>query len=172
MVNPPYETFVDQIIEYKDRALDIIGNSKEVVALLLDDPNVDMDSEEAQSVFDKYLWDYQFVDDTVQEAGAHIMVEASKIEDNGGTIQDFALYVEIAVSKEFVDIDHKKFVGMRGNRIDNLARFIDKQLNGNRDFGIGELKPEDIRPISVPKHFKAVMLTYKPVGFGRRTNGR
>lgn len=168
-IEPPYETYVDQIIEYKEKVIDLLGNCPEIVALILDDPDVDMESDEAAEVFEKYLWDYQYVDETVQTAKAYIMVEAARTGDNNSTIQDFSLFVEIAASSEYVKLDHKKFVGMSGNRIDNLARFVDHCLNGSRDFGIGKLKPKDIRPVSTPKNFRGIMLTYSPVDFGRNT---
>lgn len=164
---PPYNTYVDQLIEYKDRVIDMLGNSPEIVALILDDPDIDMESDEAAKIFTEHLWDYQYVDETVQEAGAHIMVEAARTGDNNSTIQDFSLFIEIVVSKEYIKLNHKKFIGMNGNRLDNLARFVDKCMNGSRDFGIGKLKPKDIRPVSTPKMFRGVMLTYTPVDFGR-----
>ena len=168
-MSPPYDTYVDQLIEYKEKVIDALGNCKEIVALILDNPDIDMESDEAIAVFKNNLWDYQYVDETVQEAGAHIMVEASRTGDNNSTIQDFSLFVEIVVSKEYIKLDHKKFIGMNGNRLDNLARFIDKCLNGSRDFGIGKLKPKNIAPVSTPKMFRGVMLTYTPVDFGRNT---
>ena len=67
-------------------------------------------------------------------------------------------------------LNHKKFLGMNGNRLDNIAKFVDAVLSGSRDFGIGRLKPKDIRPVSVPKMFRAIMLTYEPVDFGRTSH--
>jgi len=167
-MEPPYDTYVDQLIEYKEKVIDLLGNSPEIVALILDNPDIDMESEEALEVF-KYLWDYEYVDETVQAAKAHIMVEASRTGDNNSTLQNFNIFVEVVVSKEYIKLDHKKFIGMNGNRLDNLARFVDKCLNGNSDFGIGKLKPKDIRPVNTPKMFRGVMLTYSPVDFGRNT---
>lgn len=168
-LEPPYETYVDQIIEYKEKAIDLLGNCPEIVALILDNPDVDMESDEAMEVFTNNFWDYEYVDDTAASASAYIMVEAARVGDNNSTIQDFGLFITIAVSKEFIKLDHKKFIGMNGNRLDNLARFVDKCLNGSRDFGIGKLKPQKIQPVSTPKMFRGVTLTYSPVGFGRDT---
>lgn len=168
--SPPYNTYVDQLIEYKEKVISILGSCPEIVALILDDPDVDMESDVAADVIDKHFWDYQYVDETVVEAGTHIMVEASRTGDNGSTIQDFSLFIEIVASKEKVALDHTKFVGMNGNRLDNLARFIDRELNGSREFGIGRLKPKDIRPVAAPKRFRAIMLTYSPVDFGRMSS--
>ena len=95
------------------------------------------------------------------------MVEVSRTGDNNGTLQNFSLFIEVVVSKEMVRLDHKKFVGMNGNRLDNIARFVDACLNGSREFGVGKLKPKDIRPVNTPKMFRGVMLTYTPIGFGR-----
>lgn len=166
-LEPPYETYVDQIIEYKEKVLTALSQSQEIMALLADNPEIDLESEEAEKVIEKCLWDYQYVDETTQSAGAYIMVEAAKTGDNGGTLQEFALYVEIVASTEFVPLNHKKFLGMNGNRLDNIAKFVDAVLSGSRDFGIGRLKPKDIRPVSVPKMFRAIMLTYEPVDFSR-----
>ena len=164
---PPYNTYVDQLITYKDKVIDMLGNCPEIVALILDDPDVDMDSDEAIKVFSDNIWDYQYVDETAQSAKAYIMVEAARTGDNNGTIQDFSLFIEIAVSKEYIKLDPKKFLGMNGNRLDNLARFVDKCMSGSRDFGIGKLQPKDIRPVNTPKMFRGVMLTYTPVDFSR-----
>lgn len=166
-ITPPYKTYVDQIIDYKENVIRALGQCPEIVALMLDDPNVDLESDAARSVFNKYLWDYQYVDDTVQEAGVYIMVEAAQTGNNGNTISDYSLFVEVSVSKSFIDLDHSKFVGMNGNRLDNVVRFVDKVLQGSRDYGIGELHVNDIRPVSTVKQFRSVLLTFNPVDFGR-----
>ena len=111
-LEPPYETYVDQIIGYKEKVLTALSQSQEIMALLADNPEIDLESEEAEKVIEKCSWDYQYVDETTQSAGAYIMVEAAKTGDNGGTLQEFALYVEIVASTEFVPLNHKKFLGI------------------------------------------------------------
>ena len=69
-------TYLDELAEYPAKAIRAIGTSEKIISLILDDPNVDMDSDEADEVFDKYLFDYGYVDSTTTEAGAYICAEA------------------------------------------------------------------------------------------------
>ena len=65
-------------------------------------------------------------------------------------------------SKQFVDLD---FVGVKGNRRDNLAREIDLLLRGSRDFGIGKLELVSAITSPVPKKFTSKLLTFRAVNF-------
>ena len=60
-LEPPYETYVDQIIEYKEKVLTALSQSQEIMALVADNPEIDLESEEAEKVIEKCLWDYQYV---------------------------------------------------------------------------------------------------------------
>ena len=44
-LEPPYETYVDQIIEYKEKVLTALSQSQEIMALLADNPEIDLGSE-------------------------------------------------------------------------------------------------------------------------------
>ena len=51
------KTFLDDLVECPAKALHMIGTDPTVVQLLTDNPNVDMQSDEADEVFDKFLFD-------------------------------------------------------------------------------------------------------------------
>ena len=44
-----------------------------------------------------------------------------------------------------MQLDNKLFSSIRGNRMDNLVRFIDFELRLDRDFGIGKLALKNAR---------------------------
>lgn len=153
-------TFLDQIIDYPQKSLRLIGTDPMVVKLLTDNPNIDLDSDEADEVFDKYLFDYDYVDEIQQDANAYICVEAESDNIQTNTIRDMRLYVTIFCHKQFMKLDHEKFQGISGNRRDNLVRFADHVLNGKNIFGIGQLTLMSVRTVSAPKEYTARELIY------------
>lgn len=162
------KTYLDELVEYPVKALYAIGSTPEVVQLLTNTPSIDMESDEADGVYDKYLFDYGYVDDSIEEAAAYICVEAECTGASSFSIKDMRLYVTVYCHKRFMDIDTSKFPGIVGNRRDNLIRFVDKVLNGKDAFGIGALQLSSARVIPAPTGFTARELTYVVSEFSHR----
>lgn len=154
------DTFLDELVEYPVKALHEIGTDPTVVQLLTDNPQVSMDSEEADEVFEKFLFDYGYVDGTTSETSAYICVEAEVTKSPTDTMQTMKLYVTVICHKQFMRVDTTKFKGMIGNRRDNLVRYTDKLLNGSDIFGIGRLKLISARTVPAPTGFSAREMTY------------
>ena len=119
-----------------------------------------MESEDADEVFEKFLFDYIYVDGTTTEAAAYICVEAETAKSPTPTMQNMKLYVTVICHKQFMKVDATKFKGMIGNRRDNLVRYVDKLLNGSDIFGIGALTLENAHTVAAPTGFAARELTY------------
>ena len=153
-------TFLDNLVEYPVKALHCIGADPTVVKLLTDNPDIDMESKDADEVFEKFLFDYIYVDGTTTEASAYICVEAETVKAPTTTMQNMKLYVTVICHKQFMKVDATKFKGMIGNRRDNLVRYVDKLLNGADIFGIGALTLENAHTVAAPTGFTARELTY------------
>ena len=67
-------THQDQLVDYNQRICNKILASKEIMALIANDPNLDLDSPNAAE-WEEHVIDHAWVDDTVQEAGAFITVD-------------------------------------------------------------------------------------------------
>lgn len=132
------------------------------MSLLLNKQDVDMNSQEVYQAESAYFFDFDYIDDTVLEANAYIMVDADMIKLSSPAMKEISIYVQIVCSKQFVDLD---FVGVKGNRRDNLAREIDLLLRGSRDFGIGKLELVSAITSPVPKKFTSKLLTFRAVNF-------
>ena len=156
---------MDELVEYPVKVLQKIGTDKTVVSLLTDNPDIDMQSEEADEVFNKYLFNYGYVDDTTSETAAYICVESDLSRFISPAMQEMKIYVTIICHKQFMNIDTSKFQGMVGNRRDNLARYSDNLLNGSEVFGIGKLTLSSARTISAPTGFAARELIYEVPDF-------
>lgn len=161
-------TPLDELVEYPVKALHVIGTDPTVVQLLTDKPDIDMNSEEADAVFDKFLFDYGYVDTTTSENAAYICVEAEAQKSVTSTMQDMRLYVTIMCHKQFMKMDAAKFKGLMGNRRDNLVRYTDKLLNGADIFGIGGLTLVSARTVPAPTGFSAREMTYIVPDFRKR----
>ena len=159
------KTYLDELVEYPLKALHQIGTNPTIVQLLTNNPNIDMDSDEADSVFDKYLFDYAYVDSTTTQAEAYICVEAEVPSVQSYTIKDMKLFVTVFCHKQYMSLDPDKFDKFSGNRRDNLARYIDVLLNGSNIFGIGQLTLLNVRVVNAPSGFTARELIYQVPDF-------
>lgn len=161
------KTYLDDLIGYKHRIIYDLASSHDVVGLLLDDPQINMDSDAAYEVVGNNIYDFDYVDKSIQRNDAYIMVEAEMANPTSGSMARWWLYVQVVCAKEYNPLDPKKFKGVVGNRRDNLARQIDRLINGREDIGIGHIELANAGPAPVPDTFTSVMLTYEIQDFRR-----
>lgn len=159
-------THLDELINYSSQIITALSNSPEIVGLMLDKSPADVTEADMDAAREQ-MYDFDYIDETVQTAGAFIMVDVDMIAAPTGSIKTLEAYVQIAVSKTYVKLNAKKFKGMRGNRRDNLARQIDLLVNGSRDFGIGKLQLVSARTANVPSSFTSKLLTYRSEDFAK-----
>lgn len=161
------QTHIDDLIDFSSDVINKLINSKEVVGLIVDKNDPDLFGEDGENARD-HMFDYDYIDETVLQAGAYIMVDVDMTEASSGSINDLEIYVQIVVSKKYMNLDPKKFAGIKGNRRDNLARQVDLLLNGSRDFGVGRLQLASARTASVPQAFTSKMLVYRIPDFSKK----
>ena len=165
-------THLDEIIKYKDTIINTIGLSKEVVALLTDNPLIDMDSKAAYDVFDNNLFDYDYVNGVQTADTPLVMVDVEIPSVPTDTIKDLYVFVQVAVPKLQMKLDGTKFKGVKGNRKDNLLRQIDLLLNNKDGLGVGCLNLAGVGVAAVPNTYTSTLLTYSISDFARdRTVG-
>lgn len=154
-------------IEYKSSVITRLCSSQPLLGLLADDPGLDIDSDRAYRVTDECIFDFNYIDRTVERSDAFIMIDADMIAPTSGTMNEWDLYVQVVCHKGFVALDSKKFKGIRGNRTDNIICQIDQLLNGTRIFGIGRLTLQSCTVAVVPDSFTSKLLTYRVEEFRR-----
>lgn len=154
------KTYLDALVEFPVKVLDRIGNDKTVVSLLTDNPDIDMDGDEANDIFGKNLFDYGYVDGTQIDSSAYICVEAEMPRISTVAMQNIVLYVTVICHKNYMKLDPKKFPGLSGNRRENLSRYVDKLLNCSNFLGIGRISLSSIRTIPTPSGFSGRELIY------------
>ena len=160
-------TFLDDLIDMKHEVIRAISQDQNVVGLLLNDPNVDMESDSAYNIVETNIYDFDYVDHSVERSDAYIMVDSEMVSAASGSINKWYLYVQVVCEKAYNPLSHKIFKGVKGNRRDNLVRSIDVLLNGSHDYGIGKLDLISAGPATVPDSFTSFMLTYEIHEFRR-----
>lgn len=159
------KTFLDQLVEYPAKVIRKISEDKYCVALLVNKGINEITEDDIDDVLDNKLFDYQYVDDTTQEAGAYVWVDAEVNGVDNTRIKGMRVYVTIACHKSMMKLDRKKFAGMLGNRKDNLVRYIDKLLNNSEIMGIGALKLCSVKTLSSISGFTIREITYEVPDF-------
>ena len=71
------------------------------------------------------------------------------------------LYVNVVLSKEYMELSPKLFKGYKGSRRDNIAMRAHELLDDNNEFGIGGLKLISATIGNVPTGYTSRILTYK-----------
>lgn len=160
------ETHLDDLINFSSTVISVLAQSPEIVGLMVDKAPEDV-TEEDMDRARQFMYDFDYIDETVQSAGSFIMVDADMVALPTDTVMDMEIYVQVAVSKTVMELDGKIFKGVRGNRRDNLARQIDLALRGSRDYGIGPLQLVSARTANVPSAFTSKMLTYRSPDFAK-----
>ncbi len=153
-----------QLTEFPAKIIQAVGCDETIVQLLTNDPDVDMDSEEADSVFDKYLFDYLYVDETTDESEAYICVETELERSPSPTISDMRIYVDVICHKNYMHLTSDRFPAVMGNRRENLCKNIVRVLADkavSMKFGIGALDLVSIKTIPSPAGFVARELIYE-----------
>ena len=139
-----------------------LSEDKYCLGLLLNKGFNTISEEDSDKALDELLYDYQYIDDTTQEAIAYIWVEIDVDRVENKQIKGVRLYVTVACHKNYMKLNGSTFPGVVGNRRDNLVRYVDKLLN-NTTFvgGIGALSLQSIRTLSPVSGFTLREITYR-----------
>lgn len=159
---------IDELIDYTQLVIRKIKGSKNVMSLIADDPDIDLNSNDAVQ-WEDHIYDYNWVPNTVQESGSFVMVDTI-VTEPGEATKTISIYVQIVCSKDCMKLSPEKF-SLKGNRRDNIARFIDIELNGSREFGIGRLELVSTPLEEVPEAFTSRTLRYEARDYKRERVG-
>jgi len=162
------KTYLDEIVSYPQKAINLIGSSKECCGLLLNKRFDAITDNDHDDVFDRHLFTYQYVDNTTQTATAYVWAEVDIPNIQNQRIKDLRLYITVAAHKQFMNLDRRIHPGMAGNRRDNLVRHIDKLLNFQDIFGIGKLAIRSVKTVNAPNGFVIKEIEYEIPDFNFR----
>ena len=155
------ETHLDELVEYPKLVILRLLNNQNVLDLLANKRNAKIEDMESDNGDWKYFFDYEHIPDTQQSVMAAFCIDTDIVSISNGTTKRLELYVSCYCSQAYMSLDTRVFKGMSGNRLNNLLRYADMSLRGDRDFGIGKLELKNVRTVaSGNTAFAKKMLTY------------
>lgn len=180
---------LSNVSRYKNKIINLFLNDPFIVRLINPKPSEcpDMDSIDVLLgrdliVGDKkwsepgHIFDYDFVDDTITQEKTFLFVDIDVDSVERTMFAGFDLSVYVLTSKSLVRLNDSTtptveeveqngyFAGRYGNRVDTLCAAVDRLLNGNSDFGIGDVTPAPqgyYVPYCPNSHFYGKRLKYR-----------
>lgn len=159
------KTYLDQLVDYPAKIMQRISEDKYCVGFIANKHFDEVTEDDFEKVLEENIFDYQYVDETVDKVSAYIWVEIEVPRVENKAIKDIKLYVTISCHKDYMKLNGKIYKGVIGNRRDNITRYVDCLLNGEAFAGIGSFKLKNVRTISPSSKFTGRLLTYDIADF-------
>lgn len=149
---------LDEFFDYKNELMKTLCCNDKVVRLVTDSekapvPNYDLAYQQ--------IYPYEFVPETVDDGKTFICFDVDIAEVEDKTFYLPVVYVWIFTHKS------KMRLTEGGVRTDQLAVEINKELNGSRYFGLGELDLYSVGRFSPITDYQGRVLTYSSKDFNR-----
>lgn len=141
-------THLDELVEFPRLVVSTLFKEQMVLDLLADKKNASIDDMEDEDGNWLYIFDYEHVPGTQQEVKVAICVDTDIVAVPNRSTKRLELYVSVFCSQAHMGLDRRKFIGLPGNRMNNLLRYIDRSLRLSRDFGIGQLELKNVRTVT------------------------
>lgn len=149
---------LNEFFDYKNELMKTLCNNKDIVSLITDSdkapvPNYDLAY--------KQIYPFEYIPDTVDDGKTFICfdVDIARVYDK--TYYEPVLYLWVFTHKS------KMRLKKGGIRTDQLAMEIDKELNGSRYFGLGELDLYSVGRFSPITDYQGRIMTYVAKDFNR-----
>lgn len=167
---PLAKTHLDEMVNYPRMVLKKLYNNPEFVSLLVNIPNADINDETVEEIWEKCVFDYDYVDGIIQDPQSFCCID-TEVETRSPTIKNIYITILIGVHHNMMSLSKSGFKGIAGNRRDNLIRQLDYSLRDNGDFGIGGLElVGKVRPVTISgagNNFACKVINYKVPNFGK-----
>ena len=122
---------LEELFDYKNELMKVLCSNKSVVRLITDDEAADIPNHHLAY---KNIFPFEYVPDTIGNGGTFICYDVDVLDVQNRTYLYPVLYVWIFTHKSKLRLPEG------GIRLDSLAIEINKELNGSRHFGLGELQ--------------------------------
>ena len=150
--------YLEDIFDYKNELAKTLCCNEEIVRLVTGSKEAPVPN---YSLMYSQLFPYQFIPETVDDAQTFICFDVDIVSVDNKTLYTPALYVFAFTHKDLLRLDEG------GVRTDKLACEIDKELNGSRFFGLGELDLFSVERFVPIADYQGRILTYYAKDFNR-----
>ncbi len=149
---------LNEFFDYKNELMKTLCCNENIVRLITDSS---ISSVPNSSLSYKQIFPFEYIPDTSDEGKTFICfdVDIARVIDK--TYYRPVLYIWIITHKSKLRLNEG------GVRTDQLAAEIDRELNGNRYFGLGELELHSVSRFSPITDYQGRIMTYTAKDFNR-----
>lgn len=161
-------THLDELVDYPALVIQRLISNQKILDLLANKANATandlLDANDEWTCF----YDYEYIPGTTQEVKAAFLIDTDIVSIKTDSQKNLELYISVLCSRPHMKIDRKILKGYKGNRVNNLIRYADFSLRGDRDFGIGPLQLKSVRTVTAGNSdFAKKTLTYAIPDFNK-----
>lgn len=150
--------YLDEFFDYKNELMKTLCSNCNIVRLVTDSSEALVPNHELAY---NQIFPFEYIPDTVDDGTTFICFDVDIPQVKDKTFYLPALYVWVFTHKS------KLRLSEGGIRTDQLAVEINKELNGSRYFGLGELDLFSVGRFSPIKDYQGRVLTYSATDFNR-----
>ena len=150
--------YLDEFFDYKNKLMETLCKNENIVRLITDCSDSQVPNGDLCYT---YIYPFEYVPETVDEGKTFVCFDVDIAMVENKTFYLPVVYVWI--------FTHKSKMRLEGGgiRIDQLAVEVNKELNGSRYFGLGELDLYSVGRFSPITDFQGRVLTYYAKDFNR-----
>lgn len=150
---------LEEFYDYKNLLMKQLCNDPEIVRTVTDNdeatvPNHDLPYEQ--------IFPYEFIPETVNDARNFICFDTDIVSVPNKTVYTPVIYVWVYTHKS------RLRAKSGGCTLDHMAVAVNRLLNGNRYYGLGELKLDSVRRFTPIKDYQGRVLTFYAKDFNRK----
>lgn len=150
---------LDELFNYKNQLMKTLCSNAKIVKLVTDDSDAPVPN---YNLAYSQIFPYEHLPNTVDNATTFICFDVDVLKVVNKTFYRPAIYVWTFAHKSKMRLDEG------GIRIDQLAVEINKELNGSRYFGLGELDLYSVGRFVPIADYQGRELTYTADDFNRQ----
>ena len=150
--------YLDEFFDYKNELMKTLCSNRNIVHLLTDSIDAQVPNHELAY---HQVFPFEYIPDTVDDATTFICFDVDIPQVKDKTFYLPALYIWVFTHKSKLRLNEG------GIRTDQLAVEINKELNGSRYFGLGELDLFSVGRFSPIESYQGRVLTYSATDFNR-----
>lgn len=149
---------LDEFFNYKNKLMETLCHNKNIVRLITDSDKAPVPNTKLAYT---QIYPFEYIPDTVDDGRTFICFDVDIAQVYDKTYYAPVLYLWVFTHKSKIRLKQG------GIRTDQLAVEIDKELNGSRYFGLGELDLYSVGRFSPISDYQGRIMTYTAKDFNR-----
>lgn len=149
---------LEELFNYKNKLMRDLCCNENIVKLITNRPDPEVPN---HTLPYSQVFPYEFVPETISHGQTIICFDVDIIKVPNKTFYYPVLYLWLFTHKSNMQIDEG------GVRMDALASEIDAMLNGNRNYGLGQLELDSLGRFSPILDYQGRVMTYTARDFNR-----